>query len=129
MRKAEALAQAFLDAAVWWRQKPQRELDGQPNLCCAAALERLAGHTRELPDFDHRIAALAFVEVLRNDGGHLMACPTGEAQAPTLTRILSQDGLHASHASDPDELLTSLYEAYLLEGKREAEHYASQGPP
>lgn len=118
--KAEALARELLQAARCWRE----EADDR-GYQCAAALERLAEHTRCLPDFDHRIAALTRVDPV--DDGSPDVVPGLQDEPTTLQRIVTRDGLHERHPSEPDEFLSALYEEYLSLGKRDAEAYASLG--
>lgn len=123
MTKAEALAREFLDAARCWHDRARACPDDRVRQC-AAALERLAEHTRGLPDFDHRIAALSCVGPIGD--GSPDSVPVDDAPT-TLQRIISQDGLSERHPAEPDAFLSSLYEEYLTLGKRDAEAYASLG--
>lgn len=122
--KAEALARELLDAARCWREKAGERSD-DPNRQRAAALERLAEHTRCLPDFDHRIAALSCIEPV--DDGSPDVVPGLQDKPTTLQRIVVHGGFCERDTSDPDELLSALYEEYLSLGKRDAETYASLG--
>lgn len=122
--KAEALARQLLDAARCWRDRVGDHPD-DANHQRAAALERLAEHTRCLPDFDHRIAALTFLD--RVDDGSPGVVPGRQDEPTTLQRIVVQHEFCERQSSVPDEFLTALYEEYLNLGKRDAEAYASRG--
>lgn len=122
--KAEALARELLDAARCWCEKAG-ECPDDPNRQRAAALEWLAEHTRCLPDFDHRIAALSCIEPV--DDGSPDIVPGLQDKPTTLQRIVLHGGFCERDTSDPDEFLSALYEEYLSLGKRDAEAYASLG--
>lgn len=122
--KAEALAWELLQAARCWREEADENPDGR-GYQCAAALERLAEHTRRLPDFDHRIAALTRVDPVEDGCPDVL--PGLQDEPTTLQRIVTRDGFHERHPSEPDEFLSALYEEYLSLGKRDAEAYASLG--
>lgn len=122
--KAEALARELRHAAGRWLEEAGERPDDRGHQC-AAALERLAEHTRCLPDFDHRIAALTCVDPV--DDGSPDHVPALQDEPTTLQRIITGDGFHERHPSEPDELLSAVYEEYLRLGKRDAEAYASLG--
>lgn len=124
MSKAEALAREFLDAARFWRQRAGDHPDDSHRRC-ASAFERLAEHARGLPEFDHRVAALAYLGPAGDGAADFGA--GGQGRRTTLQRITTQDGLHDRHPSEPDDFLSFLYDEYLSQGKRDAEMYASLG--